>query len=76
MIGYLRYTDYYGMTSILESLYESSKDGKNFTNIYEKIVSSNNIMLAYRTIKSNKGSLTTGIDGKPLMTTKNYLKKN
>lgn len=62
----LRYWEYYGMTTTFEGLYEDSKSGKTFDRLYELIISRENILLAYRTIKSNKGSQTAGCDGKTI----------
>ncbi|WP_313427644.1 group II intron reverse transcriptase/maturase [Siminovitchia terrae] len=62
----LRYWDYYGMTDCFTELFESSKQGKTHKNLYELIVSRKNILLAYRMIKSNKGSNTAGTDGKSI----------
>ena len=39
-----------------------SKEGKNFTDLMQYITSENNIKLAYRNIKKNKGSKTKGTD--------------
>lgn len=43
-------------------MYNASLQGKKFKNLYELIISENNILLAYRTIKANKGSMTAGTD--------------
>lgn len=58
----LRYWEYYGMTEIFEGLYEGSKEGKSFNRLYDMISSRENILLAFRTIKTNKGSKTAGAD--------------
>ncbi|GIN41524.1 group II intron reverse transcriptase/maturase [Heyndrickxia oleronia] len=58
----LRYWEYYGMTETFDSLYEDSKEGKSFNRLYDIITSRENILLAYRTIKTNKGSKTPGMD--------------
>lgn len=50
------------MQNTFDKLYSESKEGKNFRGLYEIITSRNNILLAYRTIKSNKGSKTAGTD--------------
>ena len=50
------------MTSTFEELYDKSKNGENFNRLYDIITSRENILLAYRTIKSNKGSKTAGVD--------------
>lgn len=59
----LRYLEYYGLQETLDKLYADSKENKIFTNLYEIIVSEDNIMLAYRSIKRNSGSMTEGTDG-------------
>ena len=51
------------MQEIFDKLYADSKQDKIFKNLYELIVSKNNILLAYRSIKSNKGSNTAGVNG-------------
>lgn len=63
----LRYNEYYGMQETLDDLYKRSKEnGLNGYNLYDKIVSESNILLAYRTIKRNTGSKTKGTDGKTI----------
>ncbi|HFQ7767189.1 TPA: group II intron reverse transcriptase/maturase [Clostridioides difficile] len=59
----LRNYEYYDSQETLDGLYESSKDGKNFKNLMELICEDNNIKLAYRAIKNNKGSYTPGVNG-------------
>jgi retron-type reverse transcriptase len=46
-----------------DELYSRSKNGNNFYKLIETIGSESNIRLAYRNIKSNKGSKTPGTDG-------------
>jgi RNA-directed DNA polymerase len=62
----LRYWEYYCMTDTFTDLYERSKQGEKFNRLYDLIVSENNILLAFRSIKSNKGSNTKGSDGKTI----------
>lgn len=62
----LRYWEYYNMTDTFTDLYEKSKEGKSFDRLYDIITSRENILLAFRTIKSNKGSKTEGTDGKTI----------
>ncbi|MCU1808317.1 group II intron reverse transcriptase/maturase [Cytobacillus firmus] len=50
------------MTSTFEELYDKSKNGESFNRLYDIITSRENILLAYRSIKSNKGSKTAGVD--------------
>ncbi|HAT4334616.1 TPA: group II intron reverse transcriptase/maturase, partial [Clostridium perfringens] len=59
----LRYAEYYGMTEIFDELYAKSKAGNCFKNLMDIITSTDNINLAYRTIKRNSGGITPGIDG-------------
>lgn len=54
------------MTDTFEELYEESKKGKTFRHLYDVIASRENILLAYRTIKINKGSKTAGEDGRTI----------
>lgn len=56
----LRYNEYYGLQDVFDQLYAKSKRNENFYKLYEIITSEENILLAYRTIKSNKGSTTKG----------------
>lgn len=58
----LRHAEYYDMQSTFDSLYLKSKEGEIFTNLMELILNRNNILLAYRNIKSNTGSYTAGTD--------------
>lgn len=58
----IRNSEYYGMESIFDRLYEQSQHGKCFTSLMEIITSDENIKLAYRTIKKNTGSSTSGVD--------------
>ena len=62
----LRYWDYYGLTGTFSDLHEKAKNMGTFHNLYDLIVSRENILLAYRSIKSNKGSRTAGTDGKTI----------
>jgi RNA-directed DNA polymerase len=60
----LRHAEYYNMQDTFDALYEKSK--KNATkglNLYDMIISKDNILLAYRNIKANTGSKTAGTDG-------------
>ncbi|WNR46868.1 group II intron reverse transcriptase/maturase [Paenibacillus roseipurpureus] len=59
----LRNWEYYGMTEAFTDLYERSANNEIFSRLYEIVTSRENILLAYRTMKSNKGSKTPGTDG-------------
>jgi group II intron reverse transcriptase/maturase len=60
----LRNAEYYDFQNVQDELYQQSKDNTIFKNLVELIVSEQNIKLAYRNIKKNKGSKTAGVDGK------------
>ena len=60
----LRHAEYYGMQPVFDELYRKSKDGEKFTNLMDIILKRENILLAYRNIKANGGSYTTGTDNK------------
>ena len=49
----LRHTEYYGLQEEFDKLYENSKNGAEFTNLMPLILSRENILLAYRNIKTN-----------------------
>jgi len=48
-----RYWDYYNMTGIFTDLHERAKNKETFSKLYDMIISRENVLLAYRTIKSN-----------------------
>ncbi len=62
-VDYLRHAEYYDMVPILDGLYEKSSKGEEFADLMELILSRENIMLAYRELKANEGSMTPGTDG-------------
>ncbi|HSO57453.1 MAG TPA: group II intron reverse transcriptase/maturase [Paenisporosarcina sp.] len=55
------------MTDTFTDLHHRAKNKESFHLLYDIITSRNNILLAYRTIKSNKGSKTPGTDGKTIV---------
>lgn len=59
----IRHTEYYGLQETFDGLYAKSKDGEIFTNLMNVALSRENILLAYRNIKANKGSKAPGTDG-------------
>lgn len=63
---HIRNAEYHDMTDIFDDLYAKSLNNKIFTNIVDIIASEDNIVLAYRNIKTNKGSKTSGIDNKTI----------
>ncbi len=58
----LRHAEYYQMQEIFDNLYAQSKEGKILTNLMDIILKRENILLAYRNIKTNTGSNTAGTD--------------
>lgn len=58
----LRWAEYYDMQSTFDELYAKSKEGETFEDLMGTILSRENILLAYRSIKGNGGSVTPGTD--------------
>ncbi|MCL1963575.1 MAG: reverse transcriptase domain-containing protein, partial [Firmicutes bacterium] len=58
----LRHAEYYGMQATFDRLYAESMKGECFTNLMDLILSRENILLAYRNIKTNTGRNTAGTD--------------
>ncbi len=59
----IRHSEYYDMVNTFDRLYSDSKNGNNFYNLIELMSNEQNIRIAYRNIKRNKGSKTAGVDG-------------
>jgi RNA-directed DNA polymerase len=64
--GFLRNNEYYQMQEIFDDLFKKSENNAHFKNLMPIITSSKNIQLAYRNLKTNKGSKTPGVDGKTI----------
>lgn len=64
---HLRNNEYYDMQEEFDKLYEQSKNNKKFKHLLEIIVSEQNILLAFRNIKKNKGSKTSGTNNKTII---------
>ena len=58
----LRNSEYYDMQEALDELHVKATEGKAFHNLMQIISCENNILLAYRNIKNNNGSMTKGTD--------------
>ena len=58
----LRNNEYYSMQEVFDDLYAKAKKGYKFRNLMPIISSEDNILLAYRNIKKNSGSMTAGTD--------------
>ncbi|OJD44165.1 group II intron reverse transcriptase/maturase [Bacillus sp. 4048] len=76
MNTFLRNAEYYGMTEQFDKLYADSKNNKTFHKLYNLVISKENILLAYRTIKSNKGSKTAGADRENINDLKGLTEEN
>ena len=61
-IDSLRHAEYYGLQDTFDELYAKSENGEEFTDLMPLILSRENILLAYRNIKTNAGSKTSGTD--------------
>ena len=59
----LRNNEYFDTQDIFDNLYKKSCENVKFTDLMKYIRSERNILLAYRNIKGNKGSVTPGTDG-------------
>ena len=62
----LRHAEYYDFQSIQDKLYADSSKGKEFKNLIELVTLPQNIKLAYRNLKKNKGSHTAGTDNRTI----------
>ncbi|PGW33904.1 group II intron reverse transcriptase/maturase [Bacillus thuringiensis] len=63
----LRNIEYYDLQEVQDTLYKQSKEDKRFTSLMEIITSRENILLAYRNIKKNKGSQTAGTNKRTIL---------
>ncbi len=57
-------TNYYGLQDLQDKLYAESTNNAEFYNLMQYIASEENIKLAYRAIKTNRGNQTAGTDKK------------
>jgi len=62
----LRNNEYYDTQAIFDSLYEQSLKNYEFKDLLNIIRTEENIMLAYRNLRKNKGSRTPGADGRTI----------
>lgn len=62
----LRNNEYYDTQAVFDGLYEQSLKDHVFKDLLSVIRSEENIMLAYRNLRKNKGSKTPGVDGKTI----------
>lgn len=62
----LRNSEYYSFQDVQDKLYADSIDKCTFTKLMQFVVCEENIKLAFRNIKKNKGCRTAGVDGKTI----------
>lgn len=62
----LRHAEYYGLQESFDKLYADSKNGRIFKDLMPLITAEENIKLAYRNIRKNKGSRTAGTDNRTI----------
>lgn len=62
----LRNNEYYGVQAIYDDLYQRGLKKQKFHSLMKLIMSNENLLLAYRNIKRNKGSLTPSCDLKTI----------
>lgn len=58
----LRNNEYYDIQETFDDLYKKSKEKSKINDLYKILISRENILLAYRNIKKNKGSMTKGVN--------------
>lgn len=63
----LRNNEYYNTQDTFDMLYEQGKSNKKFSDLMQYIISEENILLAYRNIKKNKGSKTCGTNKRTII---------
>lgn len=61
-IDSLKYNEYYDMQNVFDELYKKSKENFKFSQLMDIILSENNILLAYRNIKTNGRDIIPGTD--------------
>ena len=71
-VNNLRHAEYYDMQETFYGLYAKAKDGATFDRLMDLILSRDNILLAYRNIKRNDGSVTPGTDGLTMRDVEKY----
>ncbi len=62
-VEYLRHAEYYDLLPTFDELYARSSGKEEFKDLMGLILSRQNILLAYRELKANDGSMTPGTDG-------------
>jgi len=71
-VNNLRHAEYYDMQDTFDGLYAKASKGESFDTLMDLIFSRDNILLAYRNIKRNDGSVTPGTDGLTMRNIEKY----
>ena len=71
-VNSLRRIEYYVTQKVYDELYKKSKNNYKFKNLIDLICDKKNILLAYRTLKFNKGSYTPGLNKKTIKNLKGW----
>ena len=61
-VNNLRHAEYYSMQETFDELFARAGKKENFGRLMDLILSRDNILLAYRNMKGNTGSVTPGTD--------------
>lgn len=62
-VNTLRYAEYYNMQDTFDGLYAKILKRKTFSQLMYLILNHDNVLLAYRNMKKNSGSVTPDTDG-------------
>jgi len=71
-VNNLRHAEYYDMQDTFDGLYAKASKGESFDTLMDLIFRRDNILLAYRNIKRNDGSVTPGTDGLTMRNIEKY----
>ena len=71
-VNKLRHAEYYDMQGTFDELFSKASKGEKFESLMNVIFARDNILLAYRNIKRNGGSVTPGTDGLTMCDVEKY----
>lgn len=71
-VNSLRHAEYYDMQPTFDELFSRAAKGEIFNGLMDLILSRDNILLAYRNIRKNDGSVTPGTDGLTMRDVEKY----
>lgn len=67
----LRHNEYYGTQEMFDNYYAKASNKENFEYLMDDILSRDNILLAFRNMKRNTGSMTPSVDKQTIENIKN-----